>query len=230
MTTQVTTTGITFNDNTVQTTAATPSYIQSQSAAVDIQTFNSTGTWTKPTGGQKFARIQIWGAGGAGSNVNQNGCPGAGGGGYSEVIVPLSYLSATATATVGAGGSSGSGPGGLIGSYGGDSSFPIDGAGAPKAGTFYAYGGSGADAFDLNNVHGGVGFTENGGDYITSANRIFAGAAGAFKDGSGSNATCTSTFGGSSGSTYTSAGQAPGGGGGAGTRGGAAGRVVVTCW
>ncbi len=49
-------------------------------STADVQTFNSTGTWTKPTAGQTMARIQIWGGGGGGgrsTGANQ----GMGGGG-----------------------------------------------------------------------------------------------------------------------------------------------------
>jgi hypothetical protein len=76
-------TGVTFNDGT-----------QLNTNSVNVQTFNSTGTWTKPSGGQTMARVQIWGGGGGGS---RNG--GGGGGAYQEVTVPLSQLN-TQTATV----------------------------------------------------------------------------------------------------------------------------------
>ena len=239
MTTQVTTTGITFNDSTVQTTAATPAYIQSQGAAVDIQTFNSTGTWTKPTGGQTMAKIQVWGAGGAGPALTDDVAGGGGGGGYSEITVPLSYLSATATATVGVNVNTGSGPGGFKGSDGGTSSFPIDGAGAPKSGTLTAEGGKGYDVYNNTIPLGGWGLTEQGGGAliltlagdgsVTSTyrnNTIYAGGKGKTVGVS----AYTSQFGGNGGQTDSGAGVQPGGGGGPRTRGGAAGRVTVTCW
>ncbi len=73
-------------------------------ATVDVQTFNATGPWTKPTTGQTMARIQVWGGGGGGSRTNVAGASsGGGGGGYSEVTVPLSYINSQ-TVTVGAAG------------------------------------------------------------------------------------------------------------------------------
>jgi hypothetical protein len=83
------------------TAASLPTTVsQLTPVTVDVQTFNSTGTWTKPSGGQTMAYIRVWGGGGGGHNYIWAG----GGGGYNEVIVPLSYLAATATATIGAGG------------------------------------------------------------------------------------------------------------------------------
>ena len=68
------TNGIRFNDTTVQTTAAV-------NAIVNVQTFNTSGTWTKPTGGQTMAEIQVWGGGGGGCSPGGGGALGGGGGG-----------------------------------------------------------------------------------------------------------------------------------------------------
>mgnify|MGYP003343645450 CR=1 FL=1 len=64
-------TSITFNDSTTQTTAY---------QAPNVQTFNSSGTWTKPTG-YSMARIDIWAGGGGGNRSGSNNATGSGGGG-----------------------------------------------------------------------------------------------------------------------------------------------------
>lgn len=69
-------------------------------AVANIQTFNSSGTWTKPSSGT-MAIIECIGGGGSGG-ANRGG--GGGGGSYVLVIKPLSSLSSTETVTVGLGG------------------------------------------------------------------------------------------------------------------------------
>lgn len=88
----------------------------------NTQTFNASGTWTKPAGGS-MARIQVWGGGGGGARDSSSSvCTGGGGGGYSEIIVPLSSLNSTETVTVGAGGTGRTGSSGS-GTVGGNSFF-----------------------------------------------------------------------------------------------------------
>jgi len=88
----------------------------------DVQTFNSNGTWTKPSTGS-MARIQVWGGGGgAGRGISTLRGTGGGGGGYNEVVVPLSTIGATVSVTIGAGGAGRSGSTG-DGSTGGQTSF-----------------------------------------------------------------------------------------------------------
>ena len=77
--------------------------IASTSSGVNVQTFTSSGTWTKPSlaaGSRVF--IQAWGGGGSGCKSSTGG--GGGGGGYNERWLNLSDLGATETITVGAGG------------------------------------------------------------------------------------------------------------------------------
>lgn len=63
----------------------------------NVQQFDSSGTWTKPTGGQSAAWIQCWGGGANGNGSNSGG----GGGGYSAVVVPFSNLASSVSVTVG---------------------------------------------------------------------------------------------------------------------------------
>jgi hypothetical protein len=137
------TVGVTFPDTTTQSTAA---------GAVDVQTFDESGTWTKPVAGS-MARIQVWGGGGGGGrNTGNSNASGGGGGGYNEITVPLSSLGATETVTVGAGGAGRTGSTGN-GTAGGNSFF-----GAICA----AYGGAGG--------RGGLGWIGGGGQ--TSAGAV----------------------------------------------------------
>jgi hypothetical protein len=99
-------------------------------AAGDIQTFNSSGTWTKPGSGT-MAMVECWGGGGSGGGQDSNR-GGGGGGGYNMKWLPLSSLGATETVTVGAGGASQASN--ANGNNGGDSSFGTH---------LYAYGGAG---------------------------------------------------------------------------------------
>ena len=99
----------------------------------NVQTFDASGTWTKPIAGT-MARIQVWGAGGGGGRTTSTGIAfGGGGGGYNEITVPLSTLASSETVTVGAAGAGRTGSTGN-GTAGGNSSF-----GSLVA----AYGGSG---------------------------------------------------------------------------------------
>jgi hypothetical protein len=86
----------------------------------DVQTFNSNGTWTKPSTGS-MARIQVWGGGGSGGRGASTSAGGGGGGGYNEIVVPLSTLGSTVTVTIGAGGTTRTTAG--TGVAGGTSSF-----------------------------------------------------------------------------------------------------------
>ena len=131
------------------TTATTP----------NIQTFNSTATWTKPTNGQTMARIQLWGGGGGGGR--NNGAPylglnsGGGGGAYNELTVPLSYLASTVTVFVGAGGAGATAGG--AGGAGGDSYILLSTA-YNGVSLWTAYGGAGGAGATVSAVTlGGAG-------------------------------------------------------------------------
>jgi len=80
-----------------------------------VQTFTSSGTWTKPTGVTKVI-VEVQGAGGGGSqNSSVNGrCISGGGGGYAKKFLDVSSIS-TSTITVGAAGTGGSSAAGTVG-------------------------------------------------------------------------------------------------------------------
>ena len=89
-----------------------------------IQTFTSSGTYTKPSGINKI-KVYITGGGGGGgssnaSATNQSGGGGASGGTAIELIDATSIT--TVTVTIGAGGTAGQ-SGGSVGGHGGTSSF-----------------------------------------------------------------------------------------------------------
>lgn len=133
MATSVDTSGINFSDSTSQTTAV---------ASADVQTFDSSGTWTKPSG-LSMCKIMMWGGGGAGGRgtTGQGGTGyGGGGGAYNEVIMPLSYLGATVSINVGAGGTAISNTG--VGGTGGASSLSFSSTWMGRN-NITAYGGGG---------------------------------------------------------------------------------------
>lgn len=220
------------------------------SATPDVQTFNASGTWTKPARGT-MAFIQVWGGGGAGNTDGGAGTNGGGGGGgYAERTIPLSSLGATETVTVPAAASAGN-AGGTCSfgtwtvAYGGDAGVfnTRGGNGGGSLGTALpaspvtGAGASGANNGGYGLLSGGGGLSFGGNDGVGGSS-YYGGAGGGAKAGAGG----TSIFGGAGGAgggaaggTGT-AGTAPGGGGGAGgeTGGvggaGAAGRVTVTVY
>jgi hypothetical protein len=217
------------------------------SSAVDVQTFNANGTWTKPSSGT-MARIQVWGGGGGGSALvnGGDGVGGGGGGGYNELWTPLSTLASSVSVTVGTGGTAGTSTNG--------------GAGNPSSfGTLvYAYGGGGGGYSSIYGAFAGggggsqlsvgtsgspqagspgrAGLWDGGGGGAHVNYNIFAAQAAIFGGGGGGSqlggsvsSGGISIYGGSGGASNT-AGTAPGGGGGGGGSpgSGAIGRVIVT--
>jgi len=178
--------------------------------AVDVQTFNANGTWTKPATGS-LARIQVWsGGGGGGRGGVANAATAGAGGGYFEIVVPLASLGATESVTVGAGGTGRTGSTG-IGTSGGSSSFgsitpSLSGGGAgdgasstPIAG---ARGGSLVQivttygAFRVPQFEGAEGRISLSAEFEQGLGGIFAGAGSAI---STQNFRSNSIFGGGSG-------------------------------
>lgn len=139
--------------------------------AVNVQTFTTSGTWTKPTGfgANSHVFIQAWGGGGSGARGTANNGSGGGGGGYNFTWEKLSDLGATETVTIGLGGASRT-----------TATFYQPGAagGTSSFGTLlYAYGGGGG-----SNNRPSTGYTFGGsGGGQTSA----GGTATTFNDSSG---------------------------------------------
>tara|TARA_R100000231_G_scaffold4313_1_gene7366 strand:- start:323 stop:1285 length:963 start_codon:yes stop_codon:yes gene_type:complete len=134
-----------------------------------IQTFTSSGTYTKPSGINKVKVIvTAGGGGGGGGSSNYNGGSGGGAGGTAIELIDVSSLSSTVAVTVGGGGN-GVGSNGT-GGTGGTSSFGSycsatggnGGGGADQA--TIADGGS-ATGGDLN-ILGGDGHTGGGGGSV----------------------------------------------------------------
>lgn len=212
--------------------------------SVDVQTFNASGTWTKPSTGS-MARIQVWsgGAGGMRYNVSADLVGGAGGG-YIEKTVPLSTLGATESVIVGAGGAGRTASSGL-GSDGGNSSFGshvivYGGSGGGSGGNPFGVGFLIASAsqapFIIQDFNGGCTGSQSslgGNQPQVSRSSIYGGGGGgAYQMTTGG----YSYFGGNGGNVPSGNGSAPGGGGAAGSStnqnagNGAAGRVIVTVW
>jgi hypothetical protein len=234
------TSGNVLTSNGTTWTSAAPA-----GGAVNTQTFNSNGTWTKPSTGS-MARIEVWSGGGGGArNTSSNPAWGGGGGGYVELVVPLSTLSSTVSVTVGAGGTGRTGSTGS-GTAGGSSSFGTlavvqGGAGGATTGSppLGGYASTPGDAPYTNQtlkhwVGGGQGGLVGGLNNFVLPDSTFGGGMG-YGEGTipVSNFWGGSVFGGQGG--INAAGQFPSGGGSgkhSNVNGfnGAAGRVIVTVW
>jgi len=198
-------------------------------------TFNSSGTWSKPSTGT-FALVTIWGGGG-GSTANYGG----GGGACVQKRYLLSDLPSTVTVTIGGGGAGGS-PGGaggnstfgsLLTAYGGAGGSDMTGGGG-GGGSISA--GSGTTAGDGHGtaLAGGNGTTGTGTSAVAFGGGGGGGAIGGNSYWGGGGGAPTGTggktiHGGAGGGSTVAAGSVPGGGGGKSSAGGA-GLCYVDVW
>ena len=148
------------------------------SGLASVQTFTSSGTWTRPSGITKVI-VEVQGAGGAGgidnsvANQMQNGS----GGGYAKKLIDVSSIS-TATITIGSGGAGSTSNSGN-GADGGNSIW------SDGTNTVTGSGGLGARAIDYNTTSLGGAATggdlnlpgTNGGGYTATVGASFLGIA-----------------------------------------------------
>lgn len=194
----------------------------------DIQTFTSSGTWTKPAlSANALVIVSVWGTGGGGGRGTTSASTAGGqGGSFAEYSFQLSDLGATETVTIGAGGLGRTASSG-DGLQGGTTSF---GSWVSVTG---AYGGTGSGTYaDIPAILAPVTRYDSSLSVITLTNRAYAGGNGGRNVTAGETGAL-STFGGDGGTGGTSptAGTQPSGGGGAGKSvdagNGAKGKVIV---
>lgn len=197
--------------------------------AIDIQTFDASGTWNKPSSGT-WAFVQAWGAGGSGGSSSTTGRGGGGGGGsYKSAWILLSLLGSTVTITIGAGGVAVNSS--TNGNVGGNSTFgtfltAYGGGGGGSTGTTGAIGGAGGGG---QGAVGGSGNGATGGRGVTT-NTVCAGGTtgldGSIDSGAGGgsgNAGGNGYYGGGGGGSGSSTAGSTGFAGGNSSYGGAGG-------
>lgn len=186
--------------------------------ATDVQIFNSSGTWTKPTDAISVL-VQAWGAGGGGGGGTRaasggggiTGATGGGGGMYVEYTFRASDLSSTETVTIGAGGTAGTGAAGNTatgGGSGGNTTFgslltAVGGSGGLEGtdgGPTAVSGVSGGSPYgSISGLYGGAdqnglysaGSGSNGAGFVTGANGLASYFGGGGGGGAGSSTAGT---------------------------------------
>lgn len=222
----------------------------------DVQLFDATDTWNKPTGAL-WHQILILGGGGGGGGIDSGGSRGGGGGGASGslkiITVPAAELEATLAIVVGAAGVGGysvtsynggkggtSSVGGYPGTYvvaeggdgGGGSTTTTAGAGAAVNGNYGAFEAAGGDGKDTGDSSGGdngdPGYSGSPGNGGSGFNNAGEGGRGYGAGGGGAASTnISSGSGGGGGGGYGSTAYAEDGNTGDGANGGAGGAGVV---
>lgn len=178
----------------------------------DIQVFDSSGTWTKPSGAVSVTVHLIGGGGGGGSgrsgaNSSLRGAGGGGGGGgYSSDTFAAGSLSSTETVTIGAGGTAGA----TQFTANSDGNNGGDGGNTTFGSHLTANGGQGGRAGTNNGSTGGVASTGGTGNIANGGNGGYGGTGGDVI--AAVNRPTTSAFGGDAPATTNS--MAGGGGGG----------------
>ena len=131
---------------------------------VNVQTFSSNGTWTKPswaTTGNELVVANLWGAGGGGTDSGAGG--GGGGGAFVFGYIKAGDCDAVCNVEVGIGGT---GSASANGTAGGSSVFYIN-----SSANVVAYGGGGG----FNNTSGGYAGGGGGGGWFSAGSSINGG-------------------------------------------------------